>query len=151
MQYKRLGVDCDGVLLAYLAGNIDSDGSITIKQHKQNGNFCFVERISLSHITKTVPVLLQKTFGGSLRTSTSKNRKQLFSWEVSNKKASSALLLLIPFLRVKKDQALICLRLRALKGSSGNRARSVELTATMTNLYAEIKTLNKWEAALCVS
>lgn len=111
-------------IAAYLAGAIDSDGSIGIRRStyamRVRGDArqpMFGERISFKQVTPQIPDLLKCTFGGSLmiqRPSTTKGR-QLYYWEATNRVAAAALVAVLPYLRIKRAQAQACLDLRASK------------------------------------
>lgn len=111
-------------LLAYLAGAMDSDGYFSIKKStyhirvvKDSINPSYSEKIGLKQVTREVPELLKKTFGGSLRLEkkSTKNGKPLFSWTATDINASEACRLLLPFLLIKIRQANLILELRESK------------------------------------
>lgn len=151
-------------LFAYLAGAIDSDGTIGIKRstyamrvRKDAGAPVFSERVALRQVTPQIPNLLKKTFGGSLyitKPSVPKG-KPLWSWAATDLRALECLTALMPFLRVKRKQAMNCLALRKVKRSSmkakvrfgrghaGAAARPKRLTDRMECLYENAKTLNR--------
>ena len=109
---------------AYLAGAMDSDGSIGIRRStyatRVTGDArhpVFSERIGLKQVTPEIPELLKATFGGSLmmqKPSAAKGRP-LYYWEATNQVAADALVALLPYLRIKRRQAENVLALRASK------------------------------------
>jgi hypothetical protein len=111
-------------LLAYLAGAMDSDGSIGIRRStysmRVSGDSrqpAYSERICLKQVTPQIPELLKETFGGSLmmqKPSAAKGRP-LYYWEATNAVAAKAIVLMLPYLRIKRAQAENCLALRASK------------------------------------
>lgn len=114
----------DKVLLAYLAGAIDSDGSIGIKKstyhmrvRKDATNAVYSERVLLKQTTPDIPFLLKENFGGGLAITKggSKNSKPLYSYSATDKIASNICRCLLPYLRVKKRHAEIVLELRETK------------------------------------
>ncbi len=116
-------MNMDLTVYAYLAGAMDSDGSIGIRRstygarHGDGRQATYSERICLKQVTEEIPNLLRDTFGGSLMLqgpSVTRGRP-LYYWEATNKVASEALLAMLPFLRVKRAQAENCLLLRASK------------------------------------
>ena len=118
-------------LLAYLAGAIDSDGTIGIKRStyamrvtKDSAQPTYSERLALRQVTPAIPKLLRATFGGSLyitKPSTLHGRP-LLSWNITDQKAAACLRALLPYLRVKRAQAENALHLRGVKDTS-KRAR----------------------------
>lgn len=161
-------------LAAYLAGAMDSDGTIGIRRSTYAARVrgdarqpVYSERLCLKQVTPQIPMLLRETFGGSLllqRPSTLRGRP-LHYWEATNKVAAVALGSLLPYLRIKRQQAEICLLLRASKdqprsaththrdaaetntGTGVHMIRRLELsTATIEEreaLYLTIKRLNR--------
>lgn len=111
------------LVLSYLAGSIDADGSFTIRVDKTMVNkgaakfATYQEMISLKQVTPEVPHLLKETFGGCLYLqgpSVTKGRP-LWTWHISSKKAARAVAALLPHLRIKRKQAQLLIELRALK------------------------------------
>lgn len=153
----------DDLLYAYLAGAIDSDGCITVKRSTyamrvrgDAGAPIFSERVMLKQVTPEIPTLLRDTFGGSLRVDrpTAARGRPLHAWQATDLRAAVCLKALLPFLRIKRAQALNCLALRASKdeskiarvatgrGHAGGAPRSAVLTAAMELTYAEARRLN---------
>jgi hypothetical protein len=151
-------------IIPYLAGAIDSDGTIGIKRStysmrvtRESTQPVFSERLALRQVQHDIPQLLQNKFGGSLyiTKASSKNGKPLWSWAVTDLKAHKCLKALLPCLSVKKRQALNALTLRIVKeqskrakvkrgrGHAGAAPRPKELTDKMEALYQEAKRLNK--------
>jgi hypothetical protein len=150
--------------LAYLAGVIDSDGSISVRRstysqrvRKDSGAPTYSERVTVKQVTPEAVDLLHETFGGYRFTSSpsAKRGRPLHGWEVTNRKASTALTALLPSLRIKRGQAENCLALRKLKqrsavervavgrGHVGASPRSAELNTAMENTYAQSRALNR--------
>ena len=114
----------DCTTLAYLAGAIDSDGYISIKRSSYHRrvrldahNNLYQEVIGLKQVTREVPQLLLATFGGHCRLEKpwTANSRPLYSYVATDKHAAEACRLLLPYLRVKHDQAEAVLELRATK------------------------------------
>lgn len=150
-------------LYAYLAGAIDSDGTIGIKKstyamrvRKDATQAVYSERVTLRQVTAAIPTLLRDTFGGSLYITkpSTKNGRPLYSWAATDLKAVACVEAVRLFLTVKRAQADNVLRLRKVKvrsmaakvrpgrGHAGAARRPVHLTAAMEALYLEAKRLN---------
>jgi hypothetical protein len=108
-------------ILAYLAGAMDSDGYFTIKKssyyirvRKDAHNYIYSEKIGLKQVTLDIPHLLKETFGGYLSKSKGQtpNSRPLYSFQCTNLQAAKACELLLPFLKVKRQQAQLLLELR---------------------------------------
>ena len=75
-------------ILAYLAGAVDSDGSIGIRKstyatrHNTAWNPTYAARISLHQVTPQIPELLKETFDGSITKTkpSTENGKPLLAW-----------------------------------------------------------------------
>lgn len=112
--------------LAYCAGVIDSDGTIGVKmstyamRHGNGGQPNYSERICVKQVEPQAVDLLTSLFGGSRYISkpSAKKGRALFSWQVTDQQAASALRAILPFLRIKRPQAENCLRLREIKEES---------------------------------
>ncbi len=150
-------------MLAYLAGSIDSDGYIGVKKStyamRVTGDCkqpVYSERIGLKHIGSAVPDLLKATFGGGvgITRATAMRGRPLYSWQATDRKAAEACRALLPFLRVKHEQARNALALRVIKekskklrvargrGHAGSASRSPEMSAVMESAYLRAKELN---------
>lgn len=99
--------------IAYAAGIIDADGSIQIRLRKERQTYAGV--ITVSMCDPQPVVFLHQLFGGSLRKIKYKppNRHQV-QWSVAAKQAKLCAGVLLPFLRVKQQQALNLVELQRL-------------------------------------
>lgn len=107
-------------LFAYLAGIIDSDGSLRVEAKRVKGMLGPHYRINIrcgQVMPSRAVELLAKTFGGSIavKRSTRPNHRNLVVWSLHDKSAALALSALLPHLRVKWTEAILLLQLRALK------------------------------------
>ena len=149
--------------LAYLAGVLDSDGTIGIKRstyamrvRKDATQAVYSERIHIRQVTPEALDVFVEVFGGRLNKAkpSAPNGRELFTWGVTDKKAVTVLRALLPFLRIKRSQAINCLALRALKATSakervakgrghvGASVRSLDMTNRMEARFARAKALN---------
>ena len=149
---------------AYLAGAIDSDGTIGIKRStysmrvtKDSAAPVFSERVSLRQVTPEITQLLYRAFGGSryITKPSAINGRPLHTWTATDLRAVACLTALLPFLRIKATQARNCLTLRKVKtisikarvavgrGHAGAAHRPQHLTDRMEILYETAKRLNK--------
>lgn len=150
-------------VLAYAAGVIDSDGSIGVRRSTyamrvrgDAGAPTFSARVCVKQVTPQAVALLKETFGGSLmmqRPSVSRG-KPLHYWEIHSRSAVACLHLILPYLRIKREQAENCIALYALvtrskservargRKHAGSAPRDPALTAEMEVLYEKAKALN---------
>ena len=157
-------------LSAYLAGVIDSDGSIMIKRstwamrNRNDTNWpVFSERIGIKLSTKrkenlTVLLIIKTKYGGSLREETKiyqsksgfTSKYPTYTYIASDKKATKFVIDIYPYLIIKKKQAELLLKLRKSKNSAAAKRRgspvgrlmSKEVTEEREELYEEIRRLN---------
>jgi hypothetical protein len=149
-------------ILAYLAGFIDADGSITIViaryKDKETGKIKVQYRAKLSaHNCKVEPIqLLQETFGGGkLRyKKTGKARakehwRPCYEWTITSTMATSAMKQMLPFLRIKREQADICLQLQEIRDKHPvvwqrwNPALAAQMQEKLGELKSRCNVLNK--------
>jgi hypothetical protein len=150
-------------LIAYLAGAIDSDGTIGVKKstyamrvRKDSTQPSYSERLCLRQVQKNIPQLLKDNFGGSLylMKSSAEKGKPLFSWSITDKKAYDCIQALLPYLLVKRAQALNLIELRKIKniskkyrirrkrGHVGSARRTAAHSEAMERCYQKAKQLN---------
>lgn len=150
--------------LAYCAGVIDSDGTIGIKRNTYSVRVIgdsqqptYSERVCVKQVESAAVDLLKALFGGSryLGGPGSNRGRPILVWQVSDRKAIACLKALVPYLRIKREQALNCLALRALKekskrakvargrGHRGSAPRPIELTTQMEALKVRASELNR--------
>lgn len=152
-------------VLAYAAGVIDSDGSIGIQRETwpmrvhRASQPTFSERVTIRQIEPEAVDLIHQHFGGSryvIRYRGKRSGRQpLQSVVIADRKASALLLAVLPYLRIKKAQAELCLKLRRLKedsrrarfaygrGHRGGGRRPDALSAAMDGIHAEMLRLNR--------
>lgn len=151
-------------MLAYCAGVIDSDGTIGVKRSTyamrkrgDAGQAVFSERICVKQVEPHAVDLLVELFGGSryVEKPSVRGGRNLYTWQVTDKKAATAIRGILPYLRIKRAQAENCLRLRDAKerslqqrvsfgrGHVGGAPRSLALTAEMEAAYNIGRSLNR--------
>ena len=109
----------DNLELAYIAGIVDGEGSISIvRRHRfthQDPSFALL--VSVSITDEWVIHYLHSTFGGSvsLQKRNIVSRRPVWSWTIRHKQAGELLKAIYPFLHIKKAQAEIAIRFQARK------------------------------------
>lgn len=107
-------MDLEPTLLAYAAGVIDSDGYIGIKRNdygmRVRGDATqpvYSARVVVKQVTPQAVTLLHELFGGSLLPAKASLRKgrPLFSWDIHSAAAGRACRAILPYLRIKREQA----------------------------------------------
>lgn len=143
--------------LAYIAGVIDSDGTIGIKRNTYSMRVVgdstqptYSERVCLKQVEPHAVDLIHKLFGGSryITKPSVRRGRRLYTWQVTDLKAASFLQAIISFLLIKNKQARNCLKLRAVKNLSKNarkgpdRKRLPQSGVEMERLYDLAHVLN---------
>jgi len=101
--------------LEYVAGLFDGEGWVTITRHKpytQYGqkSIVYTSRVSIEMTDTQLLEDLHNQFGGSLskrKKARATNRKITHIWYLHGKNARDFLIMILPFLRTKKEQAKI--------------------------------------------
>lgn len=144
----------DALVLSYLAGIVDGEGYIGIKKatRKDSVSPIFHERIQVRMIHEPAIKLLADTLGGSYyRESVAhRNGRPLFCWQASDAIACVILRALLPFLRIKRENAIAVLALRESKsdplarrrGSPARRPMNPAIVIHRQGLYETCKALN---------
>jgi hypothetical protein len=100
---------------AYLAGFIDADGSIGIVTVAKSKTY--VVQICACNCNRTPIDMLQQRFGGKVRTRDWKNKKWKinYEWKLTSLKAISVIEKILPYLKIKNEQAQIAIEAQLLK------------------------------------
>lgn len=100
-------------LIAYAAGIIDGEGCISIrkKPYKETNRILYTPRLSVGMNTSQPLDLLYGLFGGAIRMrrTTGGNVPCIFVWDIGCTKMQKTLKILLPFLRVKREQARLAI------------------------------------------
>ena len=152
------------ITLAYLAGVLDSDGTIGIKRNtyavrviRDSEQPTYSERIHIRQVEPHALNLFSDTFGGRLGITkpSAAHARPLYYWGQTDRKAANTLLALLPYLRIKKAQAENCLALRVVKeqskiarmargrGHVGSAPRPINLSEAMEAHFMHAKFLNR--------
>jgi hypothetical protein len=124
--------------LAYLAGIIDGEGCLSM------GNVhtgVYTTQIYIGNTDARVIEWLYRTFGGSiaLRPSPNPKHKPLWRWLASGKNLNVLLQAVLPYLIVKKEQALLLLEYRTSVTAARRGYRSVEAPPEVVQRRKDIK------------
>jgi excisionase family DNA binding protein len=154
--------------LAYLAGIVDGDGSIMIKKVRRKMSPSYRAYLIVGMACESLITFIHEKLGGRIARYKPKhpNHRMKFSAELEGVPAESALVKLLPYLKLKQRQARLVLEFRKLQGKSRdyktkvvgfktipssyhpkpfrvrNRVLSDEYLEMCENLYQECKRLN---------
>lgn len=148
-------INASEITLAYLAGIADGEGSFMIKKqiHRQVQKMCYHERFSVKMLDIEPLMLFKQIFRSSIRNWTyirkSDGKHQvLHHYDCSDKIARTLCYNLLPFLRVKRQQAELIIKLGENKifGDGRFRKRLKGIPAKdikyREQLYQKVKELN---------
>ena len=111
--------------LAYAAGVIDGEGCIRINRSPYGShetrptNYNLV--VSVLTCDRVLPAFLHSLFGGSFRDYRFKSKRLHVHWSVRSAHAEAVLRALLPYLKLKREQAEVGLEFRKLTGNNGTR------------------------------
>ena len=136
----------------YLAGVIDSDGSISINRalnHGKTRQYRPYIQLTWLYFSKTKKIMdeLKEKYDGSVFiddkiTSNFKCNGKYIAYKADSRKAEKILIDVLPYLKIKQEQAKCCLELLRITGYSGSKVPE-EIWNRRKELYEECKKLNK--------
>jgi hypothetical protein len=141
--------------LAYMAGIIDGEGSIcifeTYGKNKRYGTYSRTKAIvTVANTSEDLMRWINTNFGGAMwrvkrrRGEDGSGRwKVCYHWELGHTKASDLLLMLLPYLVVKKKQAELFLEHQGTMKKWGKSGVPASVLETRESLMGEVKALNR--------
>ncbi len=146
--------------LAYTAGLIDGEGHIIIEAtRRSNPKYKCVQHILMIGCTNTNLEIIEwisKTYGSSKpirKRNHEKNPrwKTAYEWNISAKKALVFLEMIYPYLKIKKEQARLCIEFQKDKmnrkfttsGITNGHTLSKETLSKREEYYLKVKKLNQ--------
>jgi len=135
---------------AYLAGILDGEGCVAVRKsgylQRRTGKRVYYLHASVVIVNTYRPVLalFRKFFGGHLRPRTKiAGRQQTYSLTVADFKAATLLTSLLPYLRIKKRQAVLTLRCQQMNTRRATQKSKVAVRRKQTELFYAVKRLKK--------
>ena len=130
--------------LAYIAGIVDGEGYIGIKKskaYKCQGRVSpgYHARVQVRMVDEGAIRFLAHHLGGWYYKEHGNipTRRLLFCYQASDLSASNILLKILPFLRIKNQQAKIVLKLRRLQKAGKNHRTKVTGTRTFSGMHGQ--------------
>ena len=139
----------DTAFLAYVAGLLDGEGCLTIGTKIDKGKTYYTIRVLIQMSEKAGPLLeeLQNRLGGGLHLRKERaktNQVRCMAWGIYGEKAISLLQLLLPFLAIKKPQALTLIQCwEAMPRHKEAKANRAEWEPIAAMCVQRIRTLNR--------
>ncbi len=108
-------------LHAYAAGIVDGEGSIGLERCGGKKFNRYAIRVIVGNTSEWLCQLLASSFGGSLYLRVSKNPKHqdCWIWSISSRKAADFLMLIMPYLQIKRPQAELALSYQSRRHHCG--------------------------------
>jgi hypothetical protein len=134
--------------IAYLAGMIDGEGSIYIQRRiTKAGYMSYFPRFQVVNTNQEVMEWIQNTFGGNLykkpRTKHNEKWRLCFEWFSTVGVMDELLPLIIPYLIIKKQHALVMMQFRAtFKSNNGSTGVTPVIQDFRLECMQKIKHLN---------
>ena len=101
--------------LAYVAGIIDGEGTITVVKNGQTSSL----RVSVCNTNEWLINWLRFSFGGSVyKFRKIEKNKQAWQWMLTCRKARDFIVLVMPYLQIKRPQAELAIQFQNRKNKS---------------------------------
>jgi hypothetical protein len=113
------------VLLAYVAGIVDGEGSISIINHRRKATHKHTWELvmAVSNTQLWLIEFLHSQFGGWMDSRTHYgNRKKSWRWTMCANKASEFLELVLPYLQLKRQNAELAIAFQKRRGQPGKHS-----------------------------
>lgn len=122
--------------VAYLAGLIDGEGYIGVKRSGRS----FHARIQVRMVDEPAIAFLRDTLGGSYyREKEQPGRRPLYCWQASDAAAARILHAVLPYLRVKREQAETVLAFRMLQAQGPQHLTKIVGYRDFPNAYGVVR------------
>lgn len=139
-------VDCDPLVVAYLAGIIDADGYITVAKNNRVQGTYYGARVGIAGTRSAPHELAAAIFGGRVYCYANRDNRPQFQWHRTGRSSVAVIECLLPYLRLKHRQAVLALRLQAHVETG---VRSVAALAEREAMHHEmVHDLNEWRRSL---
>lgn len=127
--------------LAYLAGLFDGEGSVTIYRSNRESSL----KINISSTNLDIMEYLKEFLGGYVVEHPRKgNCKVWYQWGIGSNDAADILYSLLPFLRIKKERAILGIEWQATVRNNGKRnGYSTEEEEWRDFYYLRLRELNR--------
>lgn len=151
-QKENVGVEnpsmSKDILYSYMAGFVDADGSISIASVSKKKRF--TAKLNVSNCKEEIIKLFKDEFGGKIRVRNWENKRwrPCFWWDITHKRATAALKELLPYLKIKKKQAELAIKMDFLHDEMKKHGRwhpevKTHIEDEMIKLKEECVLLNK--------
>lgn len=134
--YQDFEYSSNPTVHAYAAGLLDGEGYIGVSYSKDSGTYSL--RVKLVQADNDIPTFLKAHYMGNIAIEIRKDRNRIFHrWSVGADQAAMALLLMLPYLRLKKRQALLALDFQQKLVKLGAFSRHAEKNSPEQKQYSD--------------
>ncbi len=151
---KLIDIPDDPAVLAYIAGIIDGEGYVGIprsrtRDGRERKNVYYRIRVTITNSDARLLLWLQKTLvGGSVASTGYKNQAQnqhkpCWFFHLSGANCERLLVAVIPYLILKKEQALLCLEMRGTGKYCEDDSPSDNVVYMRDVICRKVRDLNK--------
>lgn len=135
------------IFLAYVAGLMDGEGSLSIKRKMRSGriNYQLWVACGMSSRKENIDVLqeIQKTFGGNLCFSKPKgNRIGVVHWAIVSQQALAFLKIIKPYIKIKRKQLELLIEFQTKFVSRKGKKKDLEKFKQQEIYFSELRKLN---------
>jgi len=142
--------------LAYLAGIVDGEGSLTIgnySSNKKTGAIHYQTTLQINNTDEGLILWIHNIFGGNIVRYTEKqtpknSRQAVFRWIANGDRLTHICELILPYVVVKRRQVEIMLRMRETykvrykQGQKGFRGLNHDVLSLRQSLFLELRNLH---------
>ena len=141
----------DAVLLSYMAGILDGEGSISIYKCKRtrcsNVNPAYGISVRVCMTDKEIPAMFRKYFNGSIQSRKRSIRsKKQYDWSLSASNAKEFLEIMLPYMRIERKikVAKLAIQIQTEISNHNYRGRKIpkEILNTREKFYMGATILN---------
>jgi hypothetical protein len=124
---------------AYIAGLFDGEGCVLISTKQRFGRAVFWLEISITNTDKPVLDWILATVGGRMQKKphNKKGNRDLWRWRASSREAAGVLEILLPYLRIKREQARLAIEFQKLLSAKAAFTKSSEAEIASLAEYRE--------------
>lgn len=135
--------------LSYIAGFFDGEGCIFLKKSIKGKNYSYSLQIRVSATYVPTLEFVRDAFGGTvhLEKKYATHHKQSYGWGLVGKDAHRFLVAIIPYLREKRDQALLADEYVKSIGTGSSRARIISEKSQQEYYYRKLQEMKKVQVA----
>jgi hypothetical protein len=134
----------EATILAYLAGVIDSDGYISTTRGEHSGVMYSGAKVGISGTRRQPHDLAASLFGGKVYRYEPKNPRYRtqYQWTRSGMAAATVIEAVLPYLRIKREQARLALHLQE-QVLLGTWLWPWDLADSIAEIHTEVRMLNQ--------